>query len=136
MYTFTSTPETTKELTLVKVLVIDDDPSVRYMIIRLMTKHHHDVEEASNVREAVTKLLSASANALRYDLIIVDETNLDFVRYCKTSPIYRDLPIIVLSSVGNTTTRQSLHQLGVNTVLAKPFSSQSLMDMVKTSVCA
>ncbi len=117
-----------------KILVIDDDHSIRYMITRLMNKHNHEVEEAFSVGDAIDKLNANTPDIVTCDLMIAEESGLDFIAYCKNSKDYQDLPIIVISAVGDTNIRQTPSELGVKAVLTKPFSSKMLIDVIEATL--
>lgn len=60
-----------------KVLVVDDDPVVRRMVVRLVS-NFVDIQEMPGGREALVALRSSKDRGLPYDLVVSDVDMPDF----------------------------------------------------------
>ena len=115
------------------ILVVDDSTTMRKMIIRtlhLCGLPLGEIYEATNGHEG---LLSLAKN--RVDLALVDinmpEMNGDeMISRARKNPIFKDLPMVVVSTEGSTTRISALlsnHRVGF---VHKPFTPERLSQVV------
>lgn len=108
------------------ILIVDDKPEIAKVIkIQLSTEYNvHYVENP-------VKALSWMQEGNIPDLIISDfympEMNgHDFLLYLKSSAIYQDIPVIILSSMENSGERIKMLEDGADDFVLKPFNPQEL----------
>ena len=108
-----------------RILVVDDEIRIREMIRKYAEYEGFQVTEAGDGMEAV-ELCETQA----FDLIVMDimMPNLDGFSACrqikKTAP---DMPIIMLSALGEEYDKVHGFDLGVDDYVVKPFSGKELM---------
>lgn len=113
-----------------RFLIVDDTEDVRDLMVRMVERSGHVAEEAADGVEAIIAL---STN--RYDVMLLDLTmprmnGEDVVRWLRANPDRaRDLHIVIVSAWGGDR-RGTLQELGVTSVLAKPFRRQHLVDLI------
>lgn len=113
-----------------RVLVIDDDMSLR-MLLEIMLKRHYGVVTVENGYEALFWL----ENNEIPDLIIVDINmpridGVKFIKHLKRSGYYRDIPIIVLSGFYDGDIKKQCAKAGVNNFMVKPFNPAELSEKI------
>ncbi len=109
-----------------KILIVDDKPSISRLIVQFLSKTY-DVTTKEDGLEALSWLQSGSIP----DLIITDlqMPNLDgfeLITRVKESGLFRDVPIIVLSSKDSSTDRIACLKAGAEDYLVKPFNPEEL----------
>lgn len=107
-----------------KVLVIEDDPSIAETVREWLTANFHTVEIATDGAEG-----SFLARSYDYDAIILDYClpKKDGIAVCKeVRSTGKNTPILFLSVVDDTETKVSALNQGADDYLAKPFSLQEL----------
>lgn len=115
-----------------RVLVVDDESSVRLLLSRLLMRDGHITWEASGSREAMELLRTHT-----FDLLITDlgmpEVSGHLVARCArdTQP---DLPIILSTGWGETISPSQLETLGAAALLAKPFTYNDLLHAMETAL--
>lgn len=108
-----------------KILVVDDESKIREMIRKYAEYEGFSVNEACDGLEAVDKAAASS-----YDLIVMDimMPNLDGFSACreirKNQP---EIPVIMLSALGEEYDKIHGFDLGVDDYVVKPFSPKELM---------
>ncbi|MFP4167817.1 MAG: response regulator [Desulfonatronovibrionaceae bacterium] len=114
------------------VLIIDDSKTVRNLVAFIMKKEGFRVTTAEDGLDGLEKLYSTPD----VDLIICDVNmpRMDGFTYIKTvrdQEVYRDLPIIVLSTEGQEQDIQQGLTLGANLYLVKPAQPEKMVRNVK-----
>ena len=115
-----------------RVLIVDDEASVRLLLSRLLMRDGHIVREASGGREAMELLRSHP-----FDLLITDlgmpEVSGHLVARCAhdTQP---DLPIILSTGWGETISPDQLKTLGAAALLAKPFTYNDMLHAMEIAL--
>ncbi len=114
-----------------KVLVIDDSKTIRRTAETLLKKAGCEVLTANDGFEALSVIADN-----RPDLIFVDimMPRLDGYQTCaliKHNEMYRDVPVIMLSSKDGLFDRARGRIVGSDQYLTKPFSRDELLDAVR-----
>ena len=106
------------------VLIIDDDDRIRDLLSRYLVKQGYRASTAANAEEARQKM-----SGLKYDLLIVDimmpgEDGLSLTRSLRE---YHDVPIILLTALGEAEQRIEGLRSGADDYLSKPFEPEELL---------
>lgn len=108
-----------------KLLVVDDENKIRELIRKYAEHEGFEVTEASDGLEAVSLCENHHFDCIVMDIMM---PNLDGFSACKEiREIYPDVPIILLSALGEEYDRIHGFDLGVDDFVVKPFSSKELM---------
>ncbi len=109
---------------MVRVLVVDDEVKIREMICKYAKYEGFEVTEACDGLEAVAKCMDND-----YDVIVMDimMPNLDGFSASKEIKKEKDIPIILLSALGEEYDKIHGFDIGIDDYVVKPFSSKELM---------
>jgi DNA-binding response OmpR family regulator len=107
-----------------EVLVVDDDPTVREVVVSYLRAGGHDVAEAGDGRTALQ-----AARATRPDLVVLDLMlpGISGLEVCQRLRETTDVPIIMLTALGSVNDRLAGLRLGADDYLTKPFSPKELV---------
>ncbi|MFO8079074.1 MAG: response regulator [Armatimonadota bacterium] len=91
-----------------RVLVVDDDRAIREVLVQGLEDAGFSADPAASGREALKKLCGASANDRSYDAIVLDiimpdVDGWDVLEAVKHNPLWRDMPVLVISGQANGT---------------------------------
>lgn len=111
-----------------KILVVDDNPSIRELIGLFLKDEGFDIYEASDGVEALSKL-----ETIKVDMVILDVMmpNMDGWELCSELRKYYDIPLLMLTVNGETSQKVKGFQLGTDDYLVKPFDPPELVARVK-----
>ncbi len=116
-------------MTRAKILIVDDDPSIRMVVTEALRRDGHDVRTAATVAEQVSMLEQFVPDVLITDVMLPDGNGLDLVpSILKKRP---DLPVIVLSAQNTLTTAVRATEQGAFEYLPKPFDLDELCRAVR-----
>jgi DNA-binding response OmpR family regulator len=113
-----------------KVLVVDDDPTIREVVLSYLRAERYDVAEAADGETAV-----GLVGHDRPDLVVLDVMlpGIDGLEVCRRIRADTDLPVIMLTALGSEADRVIGLELGADDYVIKPFSPRELVLRV-TSV--
>ena len=110
-----------------KILVVDDSPTERHVMVELLTKNGYQVVTAESGEEGVTK-----AKAEKPDLIIMDVVMPGLNGYQATRTLTRDddtknIPVLMCTSKGQETDKIWGLRQGAQDYLVKPVNPEELL---------
>ena len=113
------------------ILIVDDEINIVQLVKRFAEHEGHHIMAASNGLEAV-KLCKEN----NYDIIVMDimMPDMDGFTACKEILSERDIPIIMLSALGEEYDKLMGFELGIDDYVVKPFSPKELMARIKAVV--
>ncbi len=114
------------------VLVAEDDPAIRALIVDALTAEGHSVEAAANGAQVLEHLRLRRPDALVLDLMMPVVDGWGVLAAMNELPTVADTPVLVLSAVLDRVTFVADPRL--RGVLAKPFDVEQLLDSVKRLV--
>jgi DNA-binding NtrC family response regulator len=113
-----------------KILVVDDDDPMRFMLSRALTRSGYAVLEAANGTEGRRILAENPVDLMITDIIMPGEEGIETILHVRKS--HPALPIIAISGGGRLRKEGYLdlaRSCGAHAALAKPFD---LPDLLKT----
>jgi PAS domain S-box-containing protein len=117
-----------------KLLALDDDPSIRGVFKLMLTKMGHRVTVAGTSGEALDEFSRALGSSEPYDLVFVDLTMPgDFSGeevINKLRAIHPDARIVIMSGYSTSSLLSRYSELGLVGALAKPFDLPTLQELL------
>lgn len=111
-----------------RILVVDDDPQIRQLIVRYLSENGFRVSGARDGREMRETLGGADVDLLILDLMLPGTSGLELCRELRQRS---SLPIIMLTAKGDETDRIVGLEIGADDYLAKPFNPRELLARIK-----
>ncbi len=109
-----------------QVLVIDDEPIMRKLLMQIL-KDKHEVILKENGREALEWMYSGNIPDLVVaDLNMPEINGFEYIEKVRESGFFSDVPLIVLSGEESSAERIKCLKLGANDYLIKPFNPEEL----------
>lgn len=110
------------------ILVVDDDPEIRELIVGFLEKHGFSAEAAEDAASMEQVLQRRPADLIVLDLMMPGEDGLSLTRHLAAGP---RTPVIILSAVGDDTDRIVGLELGADDYLRKPCNPRELLARVR-----
>ena len=111
------------------VLVVDDEPMVREVLGQYLVRDGFMVIEACDGDEAVAKLDEFAPDLVLLDLMLPKRHGLDVLRHARAGA---DVPVILLTALGDEKDRVAGLELGADDYVVKPFSPREVAARVKS----
>ena len=117
------------------ILVVDDSPTIRRMVrTALATLTGVGFVEASSGLRAIEVLGMQPVHLVVLDLNMPDMHGLDVIRFLRTHAKYRELPVMVLTTRGDDTSRDAAMHAGASLYLTKPFAPSALLAAARAQL--
>ena len=114
-----------------KVLVIEDDEPLCWLLEKILGKKY-EVFVMNDGMEALSWLSSGNtADLIISDIRMPSLDGVQLLENLKQSGLYRDIPVIILSSFEDPRKRKECLDLGAVDYFIKPFEPQHLVSRVK-----
>lgn len=101
-----------------RALIVEDDPAIRRLVEKLLSRRHIEIDTAHDGREAVDKLKAGTYSVLILDLMVPELNGFEVIEFLKRENM--NIPVAVVSAVS----QQALTRLDldvVKLVISKPF---------------
>jgi DNA-binding NtrC family response regulator len=113
---------------LARLLVVEDDSSVRNTVVTFLELEGFDVEAVSSTREALARLANNSYGIVLSDIYLDERTGLDVLRAAKSAN--SSCAVILMTGRGTMETVMRATEGGAFDYLAKPFELDKLLDVI------
>ncbi len=118
---------------MLKTLVVDDSPTIRRMVIASLREVcEGGFAEAASGLEAIEQLAFGPVALIVLDLNMPDMHGLEVLSFVRSHQRYRNIPVVVLTTRSDGTSRQAVLDAGASLYLTKPFVPQALAAQVRT----
>ena len=111
------------------IVVIEDDPSFRRVLAKILVREGHAVREAADGGEGVVLCRRKCPDLVITDLVMPDQEGIETI--LQLSREYPSLPVLAISGyVHATRYLEAAIALGAVASLPKPFTKRELLDLV------
>ncbi len=116
-------------------LVVEDSPPMRKMIVFALSRIRElTVVEADDGVDALRRIAGT-----RFDIIVTDINmpildGLKLVKRLRSDEIYKDVPIIIITTEGAEEDRQRALALGANAYITKPIQAPQVISLVRSTL--
>jgi two-component system OmpR family response regulator len=110
------------------ILVVDDDREIRDLLARFLEKQRFRVTAVRDAREARRAWPNGVFHLVVLDLMLPGESGLDFARWLRSQS---EVPVVMLTALGEETDRIIGLELGADDYLAKPFNPRELLARIR-----
>ena len=114
----------------ITVLVIDDAVHIRRLAARMLERAGFITLEASNGLQGLKFLKEKKPNIVTCDISMPFMDGHEFIKAAKADSETQDIPIIIVTAIGQEDEVAKALDAGANAYLTKPFSSSNLIETI------
>jgi len=116
-----------------RILVVDDDPSIRQLLTRTLTRQRsYLVEEAVNGIEACIKLGTYRPAVVVLDVFMPDMDGVEVCRAIRRDSELSGLRVVVTTGHPQDPKLKEVRRMGFTNILAKPFEIGEFLELIDT----
>ncbi len=117
-----------------RVLVVDDEPSIRELLSKTLALAEYEVDTAVDAPSALDRLRAGVYDLLIADLNMPGDDGLTLVR--RARQLIADLPVIIITGFSSEPSAVEAVNLGVSGYLRKPFPIQQVLSTAAKALAA
>lgn len=112
------------------ILIVDDSASLRQVVNIALTGAGYSVIEASDGKDALTKLDGRKVHLIISDVNMPNMDGISFVKAAKQMPLYKFTPVIMLTTEAGEAKMNEGKLAGVKAWVVKPFQPAQMLTAV------
>lgn len=109
-----------------RILVVEDDPSLRTVIRLVLEQAGHEIVEASNGRIALEQIEQGTPQLVVVDSRMPVLGGAELIERIRSEPECARLPVVLLTGLPGSVPEG----LGADAIVAKPFEKKGLLDVI------
>ncbi len=114
-----------------EVLVVEDEPDIRNLIVLHLTREGFRCRTAKNGPEALREARAATPDLVILDLMLPDLDGLEVCRRLRSDTTTATIPIIMLTAKADEVDRVVGLEMGADDYVVKPFSPKELIARIR-----
>lgn len=111
------------------ILIVDDDPQIRSVLKRYLTRHEFEVREASSGQEMRVEIATVPPTVVLLDLGLPDTDGLTLLAELRRQA---DLGIIIVSGMSDQVDRIVGLEMGADDYVSKPIDQRELLARIRS----
>lgn len=117
-----------------RILIADDNELNRNLLSQYLKRLGHESETAINGRDTLDKLKRGSYDLLLLDIMMPEVSGYDVLEAMHEKPEMREIPVIVISAIGEIDSIVRCIELGAEDYLLKPYNRVLLEARIQSSL--
>jgi CheY-like chemotaxis protein len=114
-----------------KILIVDDEPINLEFFEVMLSKLGFTVEKADDGVEALEKARRFYPDLILLDNIMPKMSGWELTKILKADPVFREIPIIMLSALDDVRDKVEGFELGVDDYITKPFNFSEVLARIR-----
>ncbi len=115
-----------------RILVVDDEPSIRDIMTRMLERYGHTVMVAATPAEARDILAESTIDLAIVDWHLDGESGMDLIKFLKRN--HPNLEAILMTAYGSIESAVEAVQAGASDYITKPFEREAVMIRVNKTL--
>lgn len=116
------------------VLVVDDSPTIRKVVVRQLQARGYEALTATDGAVALSILQNRQVDVVLMDFVLPGMNGLQVCRALRANPATSTIPVVLMSAKAEKIRRQALQQAGAVDAITKPFDPLALLAVIEQAV--
>jgi two-component system response regulator AtoC len=112
-----------------RILIVDDEPSIRMVLRAHLTRSGYQVTAAENGAEAIALLRNEEFHLVVSDLKMPIVGGMKLLSHCQE--VYPGLPVVLITAHGTVDSAVAAIKSGAHDYVTKPFDSDELLPIIR-----
>ena len=117
-----------------KILVADDSPTVRHLIVKFLDGEGYDVVTTSDSANVVDLIGEINPDLVISDIMMPGMDGYTFLRHIRKEKTKESLPVIIMSTKKKEDMQDLFVSYGITGYLQKPFEKQELVSLIEKAL--
>jgi CheY-like chemotaxis protein len=117
-----------------RILVVDDSPTIRKVVTRILERHDYRTLSAGDGLEALELLDREAADLMLVDFVMPRMNGYQLCLSVRQNERLRELPVVLMSAKGDKIRGKFVQQTGALDAITKPFDARGLIAVVESAL--
>jgi DNA-binding response OmpR family regulator len=108
-----------------KILIVDDEVDIRFLLKRALKSNNYSVVEAGNLKQGLEMLQSSEPDIVILDVNLPDGNGVYYARKFKN-----EKNMVIFISADNDKLSEGYKEVGADGFLKKPFVIEQLLELI------
>ncbi len=113
------------------VLIIDDEIHIRRLIAQMLELAGYQVVEATSGAEALRLIEETRPDVITCDISMPGMSGFEVLEAIKSQPATAEIPVIMLTAIGQEKDTARATALGADDYITKPFGTTQLIETIE-----
>ncbi len=113
-----------------EILVVDDEPINQRILTYTLKKAGYESTALADGENTLNWLQSNEPDLAILDVSMPVMDGITLLKYIRAMPKFAEMPIIILTGIGDDDERRRAEEIGIQGFLTKPASSKTVLDIV------
>jgi len=118
------------------VLIIDDEIHIRRLIAQMLELAGYQVLEASSGSEALRLMEQTKPDVITCDIFMPGMNGFEVLEAIKSEPATAEIPVIMLTAIGQEKDTARAEALGADDYITKPFGTTNLVETIERQLAS
>ena len=114
-----------------RILAVDDEPEILSALETILRSAGYEIDTAASGKEAIARATLRAPDAVILDLVLPDRSGIDVCRELRT---WTQIPILLLSVVGDEDEKVEALDAGADDYVTKPFAVNELLARLRAAL--
>jgi DNA-binding response OmpR family regulator len=115
-----------------KILIVEDDTPVAFMIVYLLTCAGCETEVATTGKKAMQMAQAGGFDLITLDVDLPDTNGFELIQRLKQIPHLEETPVVFVSAAATIENQQRALDLGAADFIEKPFGASDFVSRILT----
>ncbi len=117
-----------------RILVVDDSPTIRKVVARILERHRYEPLAAGDGLEALQLLEEQEADLMLVDFVMPRMNGYQLCLSVRQNERLKELPVVLMSAKGDKIRGKFVQQTGALDAITKPFDARGLIAVVESAL--
>lgn len=109
-----------------RILLIDDDPLMRHIVMAALAKDEYDIIEASSGTEGLNRAVAEKPDLVLLDVMMPEMDGFEVCFRLRSNALTANIPVVMLTALGDINAKIRGIQIGADDYVTKPFDPREL----------
>lgn len=117
-----------------KILVVDDDKTVRFMVAHTLAKNGHQVVEAEDGEQGLQKVVAEKPDLVLLDVMMPGMNGLEVCSQLKNNATTKSIPVFMLTGKTQVQDIEEALAAGADNYISKPIDPNRLNRVIEVKL--
>ena len=113
------------------ILIVEDDLEIQELLSFTVSRAGFESKPVNSSEEAIRSLDGSIPELIIADWMLPGMNGIDLARFIRSDDLLKDVPIIMLTALGEESSKLRSFEIGVDDYVTKPFSPNELIARIK-----